>query len=77
MRQRPAEPARRQVRRVHRLLQLSRVQIYAAVRAVRRRRRTEPAELGNGIELKVGRFGPYLERDGKRASLPKDVPQDS
>jgi DNA topoisomerase-1 len=36
-----------------------------------------PAELGNGIELKVGRFGPYLERDGKRASLPKDVPQDS
>ncbi len=34
-----------------------------------------PAELGNGIELKVGRFGPYLERDGKRASLPKDVPQ--
>ena len=35
-----------------------------------------PAELGNGIELKVGRFGPYLERDGKRASLPKDVPQD-
>jgi DNA topoisomerase-1 len=36
-----------------------------------------PAELGNGIELKSGRFGPYLERDGKRASLPKDVPQDS
>ena len=36
----------------------------------------EPAELGNGIELKTGRFGPYVERDGKRASLPKDVPQD-
>ncbi|MES2001934.1 MAG: type I DNA topoisomerase [Pseudomonadota bacterium] len=36
-----------------------------------------PAELGNNIELKVGRFGPYLERDGKRASIPKDVPQDS
>ncbi|QDP20202.1 type I DNA topoisomerase [Sphingomonas xanthus] len=35
-----------------------------------------PAEIGNGIELKVGRFGPYLERDGARASLPKDVPQD-
>jgi len=34
-----------------------------------------PAEIGNGIELKTGRFGPYLERDGKRASLPKDVPQ--
>ena len=31
--------------------------------------------LGNGIELKSGRFGPYLERDGKRASIPKDVPQ--
>ncbi len=37
----------------------------------------EPAELGNEIKLKVGRFGPYLERDGVRASLPKDVPQDS
>ncbi len=35
-----------------------------------------PADLGNGIELKSGRFGPYLERDGKRASIPKDVPQD-
>jgi DNA topoisomerase-1 len=36
-----------------------------------------PADLGNGIELKSGRFGAYLERDGKRASIPKDVPQDS
>ncbi|HVF37936.1 MAG TPA: topoisomerase C-terminal repeat-containing protein, partial [Sphingomicrobium sp.] len=35
-----------------------------------------PAEIGNGIVLKIGRFGPYLERDGARASLPKDVPQD-
>ena len=33
-----------------------------------------PHDLGNGIELKTGRFGPYLERDGKRASIPKDVP---
>jgi DNA topoisomerase-1 len=33
-----------------------------------------PQDLGNGIELKTGRFGPYLERDGKRASIPKDVP---
>ncbi|MEO5578139.1 MAG: type I DNA topoisomerase [Sphingomicrobium sp.] len=32
-----------------------------------------PTDLGNGIELKSGRFGPYLERDGKRASIPKDV----
>lgn len=36
-----------------------------------------PRELGNGIELKTGRFGPYLERDGKRASVPKDVPLES
>ncbi|WP_265587931.1 type I DNA topoisomerase [Sphingomicrobium arenosum] len=36
-----------------------------------------PQELGEGIELKTGRFGPYLEQevDGekKRASIPKDV----
>ena len=36
-----------------------------------------PQELGEGIEMKVGRFGPYLEQevDGekKRASIPKDV----
>jgi len=35
-----------------------------------------PQDLGNGIELKTGRFGPYLERDGNRASVPKDVPVD-
>ncbi|HUG45773.1 MAG TPA: type I DNA topoisomerase, partial [Sphingomicrobium sp.] len=35
-----------------------------------------PRDLGEGIELKTGRFGPYLERDGKRASIPKDVPPD-
>ena len=35
-----------------------------------------PQEIGNGIHLKTGRFGPYLERDGKRASIPKDVPQE-
>jgi DNA topoisomerase I len=35
-----------------------------------------PRDLGEGIELKTGRFGPYLERDGKRSSLPKDVPVD-
>ena len=33
-----------------------------------------PQDLGHGIELKSGRFGPYLEREGKRASIPKDVP---
>ncbi len=39
-----------------------------------------PTEIGNGISLKSGRFGAYLERgegkDAKRASIPKDVPQD-
>jgi DNA topoisomerase-1 len=34
----------------------------------------EPAELGEGIHLKSGRFGPYVELEGNRASLPKDVP---
>ncbi len=37
-----------------------------------------PQELGNGILLKTGRFGPYVERgegkDAKRASIPKDIP---
>jgi DNA topoisomerase-1 len=33
-----------------------------------------PQELGNGITLKTGRFGPYVERGDKRASIPKDVP---
>ena len=46
----------------------------SSARAARRPASEGPAELGNGIELKSGRFGPYLERDGKRASIPKDVP---
>jgi DNA topoisomerase-1 len=37
-----------------------------------------PVELGDGITLKTGRFGPYVERgegdEVKRASLPKDLP---
>jgi len=33
-----------------------------------------PTELGDGIMLKTGRFGPYVERGDKRASIPKDVP---
>src|SRR5438045_1354590 len=33
-----------------------------------------PTELGDGILLKSGRFGPYVERGEKRASVPKDVP---
>jgi DNA topoisomerase-1 len=35
-----------------------------------------PQELGDGILLKTGRFGPYVERGDKRASIPKDVPVD-
>jgi DNA topoisomerase-1 len=35
-----------------------------------------PQELGDGILLKTGRFGPYVERGDKRASIPKDVPLD-
>ena len=33
-----------------------------------------PTDLGDGIMLKSGRFGPYVERGEKRASIPKDVP---
>jgi DNA topoisomerase-1 len=33
-----------------------------------------PTDLGDGIMLKSGRFGPYLERGDKRASIPKDIP---
>ena len=37
-----------------------------------------PTDLGEGISLKSGRFGPYLEQgegeETKRASIPKDVP---
>jgi DNA topoisomerase-1 len=36
-----------------------------------------PQELGNGILLKSGRFGPYVEREDKRASIPKDMPLDT
>lgn len=33
-----------------------------------------PTDLGEGIVLKSGRFGPYVERGDKRASIPKDIP---
>ena len=39
-----------------------------------------PQDIGNGITLKSGRFGPYLERgegkEAKRVSIPKDVPME-
>src|SRR5207245_10758982 len=33
-------------------------------------------EIGNGIVLRVGRYGPYLERDGQRANIPDDLVPD-
>jgi DNA topoisomerase-1 len=33
-------------------------------------------EIGNGIVLRVGRYGPYLERDGARANVPDDLVPD-
>ena len=32
--------------------------------------------IGNGITLRVGRYGPYLEREDKRVSVPDDMPPD-
>jgi DNA topoisomerase-1 len=33
-------------------------------------------EIGDGIMLRVGRYGPYLERDGQRASVPEELAPD-
>jgi DNA topoisomerase-1 len=33
-------------------------------------------EIGEGIVLRVGRYGPYLERDGQRASVPEELAPD-
>jgi DNA topoisomerase I len=33
-------------------------------------------EIGDGIILRVGRYGPYLERDGQRASVPEELAPD-
>jgi DNA topoisomerase-1 len=33
-------------------------------------------EIGDGIVLRVGRYGPYLERDGRRASVPEELAPD-
>ena len=30
----------------------------------------------SGIDLRVGRYGPYVESDGKRANVPEDLPPD-
>ncbi|HEY7208497.1 MAG TPA: type I DNA topoisomerase [Gaiellaceae bacterium] len=36
-------------------------------------REVSSVEIGNGIVLRVGRYGPYLERDGRRANVPEDL----
>jgi DNA topoisomerase-1 len=33
-------------------------------------------DIGEGIVLRVGRYGPYLERDGQRASVPEELAPD-
>jgi DNA topoisomerase-1 len=33
-------------------------------------------EIGNGIQLRIGRYGPYIERDGQRATVPDDIAPD-
>jgi DNA topoisomerase-1 len=39
-------------------------------------RAVNSVEIGTGIVLRVGRYGPYLERDGERASVPDDLAPD-
>jgi DNA topoisomerase-1 len=33
-------------------------------------------DLGEGVVVRVGRYGPFLERDDRRASIPEDLPPD-
>ncbi len=33
-------------------------------------------EIGNGIALRVGRYGPYIERDGERVTISDEIPPD-
>lgn len=39
-------------------------------------REVSSIDIGNGIVVRVGRYGPYLERDGRRASVPPQVVPD-
>ena len=32
--------------------------------------------IGNGIELRVGRYGPYIERNGERVTISDEIPPD-
>jgi DNA topoisomerase-1 len=33
-------------------------------------------DLGQGLVVRVGRYGPYIEQDGRRVSIPDDLPPD-
>jgi DNA topoisomerase-1 len=33
-------------------------------------------EIGDGIELRVGRYGPYIERNGERVTISDEIPPD-
>ena len=80
--ERAAVAARRQVRRVRRLLQLSRMQVTRRSSAAggegERRGARARQDPGTASSPAAGRFGPYVQlgegKDAKRASLPKDVP---
>jgi DNA topoisomerase-1 len=39
-------------------------------------REVSSVEIGDGIVLRVGRYGPYLERNGERANVPDDTVPD-
>ncbi len=39
-------------------------------------RQINTIEIGNGIDLRVGRYGPYIERDGERVTISDEIPPD-
>jgi DNA topoisomerase-1 len=39
-------------------------------------RQVNTIEIGNGIDLRVGRYGPYIERDGERVTISEEIPPD-
>jgi DNA topoisomerase-1 len=39
-------------------------------------REINSVDLGNGLVVRVGRYGPYIEQDGRRVSIPDDLPPD-
>ena len=55
---------------------LARARHGAPRRDRRARRQLDRDRSGTGIVLRVGRYGPYLERDGERASVPDDLAPD-